>query len=117
MSEASATAGRGVVLVVEDERAISDLLRMYLAREGFGVHVSTTGPDGLSAAKTLHPAAILLDVGLPGMDGTEVCRQLRADGDWVPICSALPETMRWIAFSALSSGPMTTSQSPSRHAR
>jgi two-component system OmpR family response regulator len=83
-------SGRGVILVVEDERAISDLLRMYLAREGFGVQVATTGNDGLVAARAAHPAAILLDVGLPGMDGTEVCRQLRADGNWVPIlfCTA-----------------------------
>jgi len=83
-------ASRGVVLVVEDERAISDLLRLYLSREGFGVHVSTDGPSGLDAARSLHPAAIILDVGLPGMDGTEVCRRLRADGDWVPIlfCTA-----------------------------
>lgn len=81
---------KGLVLVVEDERAISDLLRMYLTREGFGVHVATDGPSGLSYAKTLHPVAIVLDVGLPGMDGTEVCRQLRADGDWTPVifCTA-----------------------------
>lgn len=81
---------KGVILVVEDERAISDLMRMYLTREGFGVHVSSTGPDGLAAARSLHPAAIILDVGLPGMDGTEVCRQLRTAGDWVPIlfCTA-----------------------------
>jgi len=81
---------RGVVLVVEDERAISDLLRLYLSREGFGVHVAIDGPSGLDAARNLHPAAIILDVGLPGMDGTEVCRRLRADGDWVPVlfCTA-----------------------------
>jgi DNA-binding response OmpR family regulator len=81
---------RGLILVVEDERAISDLLRMYLAREGFGVHVSTDGQSALSAARTMHPAAIVLDVGLPVMDGTEVCRQLRAEGNWVPIlfCTA-----------------------------
>lgn len=83
-------SSRGVVLVVEDERAISDLLRLYLSREGFGVHVCTDGPSGLEAARTLHPAAMVLDVGLPGMDGTEVCRRLRAGGDWVPIlfCTA-----------------------------
>jgi len=82
-----------VILIVEDERSISDLLRMYLAREGYGVHVSTTGPDGLAAARSLHPAAVLLDVGLPGMDGTEVCRQLRAEGNWVPVlfCTARDE--------------------------
>ena len=81
---------RGLVLVVEDERAISDLLRMYISREGFGVHVASDGISALSAARTMHPAAIVLDVGLPGMDGTEVCRQLRAEGNWVPIlfCTA-----------------------------
>ncbi len=83
-------SSRGVILVVEDERAISDLLRLYLSREGFGVHVATDGPSGLQAARTLHPAAIILDVGLPGMDGTEVCRRLRADNDWTPVlfCTA-----------------------------
>lgn len=83
-------SSRGVVLVVEDERAISDLLRLYLSREGFGVHVAIDGPSGLEAARSLHPVAIILDVGLPGMDGTEVCRRLRADGDWVPVlfCTA-----------------------------
>ncbi len=78
------------MLVVEDERAISDLLRMYLTREGFGVHVASDGVSGLAAARALHPVAILLDVGLPGIDGTEVCRHLRSDGNWVPIlfCTA-----------------------------
>ncbi len=81
---------RGLILVVEDERAISDLLRLYISREGFGVHVAADGRTALTAARTLHPAAIVLDVGLPELDGTEVCRQLRAEGDWVPIlfCTA-----------------------------
>ena len=81
---------RGLILVVEDERAISDLLRLYISREGFGVHVAADGRAALQAARTMHPAAIVLDVGLPELDGTEVCRQLRADGDWVPIlfCTA-----------------------------
>ena len=61
---------KGLVLVVEDERAISDLLRMYLSREGFGVHVESDGVAGLAAARQLHPVAIILDVGLPGIDGT-----------------------------------------------
>ncbi len=83
-------ASRGLVLVVEDERAISDLLRLYVSREGFGVHVVSDGRSALTAARTMHPAAIILDVGLPEMDGTEVCRQLRAEGNWVPIlfCTA-----------------------------
>ncbi len=81
---------RGVILVVEDEKAIADLLRMYLSREGFGVHVAVDGTSALTAARTLHPAAIVLDVGLPVLDGTEVCRQLRAEGNWTPVlfCTA-----------------------------
>ena len=81
---------RGLVLVAEDERPIADLLGMYLRREGFGVQVAATGPDALSAARRLHPVALILDVGLPGMDGTEVCQALRAEGNPVPIlfCTA-----------------------------
>jgi DNA-binding response OmpR family regulator len=83
-------AAQGLVLVVEDEPSIADLLRLYLSREGFGVHVERDGRGGLAAARSLHPVAIVLDVGLPEIDGTEVCRQLRADGDWVPVlfCTA-----------------------------
>jgi DNA-binding response OmpR family regulator len=76
---------KGLVLVVEDERAIADLERMYLTREGFGVHVEHDGDAGLAAAKRLKPVAIVLDVGLPGIDGTEICRRLRAADDWTPI--------------------------------
>ncbi len=78
-------SSRGLVLVVEDEKAIADLERMYLAREGFGVHVEADGRGGLTAARTLRPAAIVLDVGLPLLDGTEVCRALRAEGNWTPV--------------------------------
>ncbi|TAK71140.1 MAG: response regulator transcription factor [Actinomycetota bacterium] len=85
-----ATDVRGLVLVVEDERPIADLIRMYLTREGFGVHVEHDGRGGLAAARSLHPVVIVLDVGLPELDGTEVCRRLRADGDWTPVifCTA-----------------------------
>lgn len=76
--------------MVEDEKPISDLLRLYLQREGFGVHAEFDGRGGLTAARTKHPVAVILDVGLPGMDGTEVCRTLRAEDDWVPVifCTA-----------------------------
>ena len=81
---------KGLVLVVEDEKPIADILRMYLSREGFGVHVESDGIAGLSAAKALHPVAIILDVGLPGIDGVEVCKDLRNSGVWTPIlfCTA-----------------------------
>ncbi len=73
------------MLVVEDEKPIADLERLYLTRDGFGVHVEYDGRSGLSAARAMKPAAIVLDVGLPELDGTEICRALRADGDWTPI--------------------------------
>jgi DNA-binding response OmpR family regulator len=76
---------KGLVLVVEDEKSIADLERLYLSREGFGVHIESDGRAGLAAARAMHPAAIVLDVGLPILDGTDVCRALRADGDWTPI--------------------------------
>jgi two-component system, OmpR family, response regulator len=77
--------GRGLVLVVEDERPIADLVRLYLGRDGFGVHVEYDGPAGLSAARRLHPVACVLDIGLPGLDGTEICRRMRESGDWTPV--------------------------------
>ncbi|WBB78625.1 response regulator transcription factor [Micromonospora sp. WMMD882] len=78
-------AHRGLVLVVEDEAAIADLLRLYLTRDGFGVHVERDGPAGLAAARRLRPVACVLDIALPGLAGTEICRQLRAAGDWTPV--------------------------------
>ena len=76
---------RGLILVIEDEPAIADVIRMYLAKAGYGVHVERDGDLGLAAARTLKPAAIILDVGLPGLDGIEVCRRLRAEQDWTPV--------------------------------
>lgn len=76
---------KGLVLVVEDERPIADLVRLYLSRDGFGVHVEATGDAGLAAARKLRPVACIVDIGLPGMDGTELCRRLRESGDWTPV--------------------------------
>jgi DNA-binding response OmpR family regulator len=84
------TSERGVVLVVEDEPAIADLLRMYLSREGFQVLVESDGLRALNAVAEHRPSCVLLDVGLPGLDGIEVCRRLRAEQDWTPVlfCTA-----------------------------
>jgi DNA-binding response OmpR family regulator len=78
-------AGKGLVLVVEDDREIADLIRLYLTRDGFGVHLERDGAAGLAAARRLRPAACVLDITLPGIDGVEVCRRLRAADDWLPI--------------------------------
>jgi DNA-binding response OmpR family regulator len=76
---------RGLVLVVEDEPTIADVIRRYLAADGFGVHLEADGTSGLAAISRLRPAVVLLDVGLPGLDGIEVCRALRDSGDWTPV--------------------------------
>ena len=76
---------RGLVLVVEDEPAIAELERRYLVHEGYGVHVESDGAAALDAVRRLRPAAVVLDVGLPGLDGISVCRALREAGDWVPV--------------------------------
>lgn len=76
---------RGLVLLVEDEPAIADLVRLYLARDGFGVHLERDGDAGLAAARRLRPVACVLDIALPGLPGTEICRQLREAGDWTPV--------------------------------
>jgi two-component system response regulator MtrA len=82
------TSGRGLVLVVEDEPAIADVLRRYLEREQYSVRLETDGLAGLEAARSSAAAAIVLDVGLPGMDGIEICRRLRAESNWTPILFA-----------------------------
>ncbi|MEV6526230.1 response regulator transcription factor [Longispora sp. NPDC051575] len=79
------TPGKGLVLVVDDERPIADLVRLYLTREGFGVHTEYDGESALAAARRMRPIAIVLDIGLPGIDGLEICRRLREEGDWTPV--------------------------------
>jgi DNA-binding response OmpR family regulator len=76
---------RGLVLVVEDEHAISDLVRRYLTAAGFGVHVEERADAGLAAVRRLRPAVVLLDVGLPDGEGTDICRTMRDEGDWTPV--------------------------------
>lgn len=67
------------VLVIEDDPSAVRLLRTYLEADGYGVRVAADGPSGLAEARAHQPAAILLDILLPGMDGWEVLRELKAD--------------------------------------
>ncbi len=67
------------ILVIEDDDDIVELLTYHLVREGFLVFTATSGENGLEAAKRNPPQLILLDLMLPGIDGLEVCRLLRAD--------------------------------------
>jgi two-component system, OmpR family, response regulator MprA len=73
------------VLVVEDDHAISSMLRRGLTFEGYNVSVAHSGTDALEYARVQTPDLIVLDIMLPGVDGVEVCRRLRAAGDEVPI--------------------------------
>ncbi|MDR1266019.1 MAG: response regulator transcription factor [Propionibacteriaceae bacterium] len=68
-------------LVVEDEAVLSTVVAGYLARDGFAVTEAADGPSGLRAARETDPDVIVLDLGLPGMDGIEVCRQIRTFSD------------------------------------
>ena len=67
---------RGTVLVVDDEPNIADLIELYLDREGFRVVKAGTGEGGVRAVAEHRPRLVVLDVGLPDIDGLEVCRRL-----------------------------------------
>lgn len=79
----------GTILVVEDEPDIRQLLVHQLTREGYSVRTAASGPEAVELAPRLRPALVLLDLMLPGLSGTEVCRRLRAD----PATAATPIIM------------------------
>jgi DNA-binding response OmpR family regulator len=83
--DASVSEARGLVMVVEDEPHIAELERDYLRAAGYGVHVESDGRAALDAVGRLSPVLIVLDVGVPGIDGVELCRRLRARDDWTPV--------------------------------
>ncbi len=69
---------KGTILVVEDEPNIADLVDLYLSRDGYRVLKKATGEEGLAAVRDQRPRLVVLDVGLPDIDGLEVCRRIRA---------------------------------------
>src|SRR6476646_1880815 len=73
------------VLVVEDEIKMASLIRRGLRSEGLAADVAIKGEDALWMAGSSPYDAIVLDVMLPGIDGFETCRRLRADGVWAPV--------------------------------
>src|SRR6201991_1840690 len=76
--------GGGRVLIVEDDVDIADVLRRSLRNEGYEVRTSADGYEALDVAAGFVPDLVVLDLGLPGLEGIEVCRRLRTGGD-VPI--------------------------------
>ncbi|MFB2981372.1 response regulator transcription factor [Microseira sp. BLCC-F43] len=73
------------ILLIEDEVKLARFVEIELTYEGYRVSVKNDGLEGLVAARELHPDIILLDWGLPGLTGVEICRRLRSTGDKVPI--------------------------------
>ena len=71
----------GRVLVVEDDAAIADVLRRALRQEGHEVRSAQDGVEALEMAESFVPDLVILDLGLPKLDGVEVCRRLRAESD------------------------------------
>ena len=85
----SGTKGRKTVLVVDDERDLVDLISYNLQRNGYTVIPVQNGAEALETAQRDKPDLVLLDLMLPGMDGTEVARRLKAD----PATSGIPIVM------------------------
>jgi two-component system response regulator MprA len=73
------------VLVIDDDRALRDALRRALALGGYDVEVAENAQHGLSRIAATGPDAIVLDVGMPDIDGVELCRRLRSSGNRVPV--------------------------------
>jgi len=93
----------GRVLVVEDDEEIAEVLRRSLRGEGYEVQTSGDGVEALDMAVSFVPDLVVLDLGLPGMDGVEVCRRLRAEGD-VPILILTARTETDDRVAGLDSG-------------
>lgn len=72
------------ILVIEDDAAMSQLIQLYLEHEGYEAVVAPDGHAGIDLAHSRDPSLIILDMMLPGIDGSEVCRVLRMDSD-VPV--------------------------------
>lgn len=72
------------VLIVDDDKNICDVLRLYLEKEGYGVILSHDGSEAIVKFNALKPDLVLLDIMLPGMDGLQVCREIRKKSS-VPI--------------------------------
>ena len=70
-----------LILVVDDEKNIADLAKLYLAKESFEVITAEDGVEGLRQFRQYHPDLIVLDLMLPGVDGLEICRQVRKERD------------------------------------
>lgn len=79
------------VLIIEDDQNIAELLRLYMEKDGFSVRTAGDGRAGLKLFTEVSPDLVLLDLMLPGMDGWEICREIRAQ-DKTPIIMITAKT-------------------------
>jgi two-component system response regulator MprA len=73
------------LLVVDDDTAVREALAVVLGLDGFDVSTAASGREGIKAVSAVRPDAVILDVLMPGLDGLEVCRRMRATGDHTPV--------------------------------
>ena len=92
------------VLLVEDEVGLADAIVRGLGAEGFEVEAVHDGLEGLARARAHRYAAIVLDIMLPGRNGFQVCRDLRAEGNWTPILMLTAKDGEWDEAEALDTG-------------
>jgi len=92
------------VLLVEDEVGLADTVARGLTAEGFEVEVVHDGLEGLWRARERSYAAVILDLMLPGMNGFQVCRTLRAEGIWTPILILTAKDGEWDEAESLDTG-------------
>ena len=73
------------ILLADDEEAITSELGPFLERSGFQVAIARDGDDALRKVESFRPDLLVLDILMPGSNGREVCRRLRASGNWTPV--------------------------------
>ena len=101
------------LLVVDDDRALRDVLRRALTLAGYEVGSAETGAGALSEVAGSVPDAVVLDVGLPDIDGLEVCRLLRREGNRVPVLMLTARDAVTTGSTGSTPAPTTTSSSRS----
>ncbi|QFT88183.1 Alkaline phosphatase synthesis transcriptional regulatory protein PhoP [Bacillus sp. THAF10] len=73
------------VLVIEDDPNIAELISLYIEKEGFSIEIAWDGEEGLGKYYEVSPDFVILDIMLPGMDGFEICKEIRRDNSGIPI--------------------------------
>ena len=104
------------LLVVDDDPFVRKALELVLDLNGFGVATATDGAEAIRTLAVERPDAVILDVLMPGLDGLEVCRRMRAIGDRTPVLmlTARAEVSERVAGSRPAPMTISSSRSPAR---